>query len=299
MCRKFKIKFEIYLFLKAESEIIKLVLPGRKYPAKLLLFGEYSVLDGASAIAFPLDIYFGRWDKGPLPDGAQSFFEYLKELDFLDVSKIDWFLGEGYTFESTIPEGYGLGSSGALTAACFDAFRKEETLSHKILQRHLAIIESYFHGQSSGLDPLCSYLNKCIIKTADSISVRKELSLPEDLFLIDSGKSRSTAALVELFKQKLKAESFNNAVLSLKTQGNRAIDALIKGDSAQFKSCFQEISELQLRYFPEMILPEIESLWREGLASGDYFLKLSGAGGGGFYLAHGALEPGKTIIKIS
>jgi len=299
LCRKFKIKFEIYLFLNAESEIIKLVLPKRIYPAKLLLFGEYTVLEGASAIAFPLESYFGQWGKGPLPDGAQDFFKYLKGLDFLDTSKLDWFLDQDYTFISTIPEGYGLGSSGALTAACFDAFKTAEPGSHALLQSHLASIESYFHGQSSGLDPLCSYLNSCIIKTTDSISVKKSLALPKDLFLIDSGKSRSTSALVELFRQKLDNESFRKALVSLKSLGDQAISVLIRGDLTQFKICFQEISKLQLKHFSEMILPEIEDLWREGLSSSNYFVKLSGAGGGGVYLGHGMLEPGRTIVKIS
>jgi len=299
LCRKFKIKFEIYLFLNAESEIIELVLPGRIYPAKLLLFGEYSVLEGASAIAFPLDTYSGKWGKGSLSAGAQDFFKFLKSFDFLDAAKIDWFLDQDFTFVSTIPVGYGLGSSGALSAACFDAFKNTEPESPELLQSKLAGIESYFHGQSSGLDPLCSYLDSCIIKTSDSVSVRKSVSLPGDLFLIDSGRSRSTAVLVELFKQKLEDENFEKAVLSLKTLGDRAIDALINDDFALFKSCFLEISKLQLMHFKEMIITDIEGLWKEGWASGDYFIKLSGAGGGGFYLGYGRPELNKNIIKIS
>ena len=34
----------------------------KKYPAKILLFGEYSIIKDSSALAFPLMEYSGNWD---------------------------------------------------------------------------------------------------------------------------------------------------------------------------------------------------------------------------------------------
>ena len=37
------------------------ILLNRKYPAKVLLFGEYGVLEGSMGLAIPLPVFAGRW----------------------------------------------------------------------------------------------------------------------------------------------------------------------------------------------------------------------------------------------
>ena len=44
------------------------------------------------------------------------------------------------------------------------------------------------------------------------------------------------------------------------------------------------ISKFQWDFFPEMIPTNMRGFWLNGLDSGDYVLKLCGAGGGGYIL---------------
>ena len=104
----------------------------------------------------------------------QSLFEYTKYLAGLSegLLRFDWEaikadLDRKLYFDSNIPQGYGVGSSGALVAAFYDRYALEKTYSKDDLTSqkltHLknifATMESHFHGQSSGLDPLNSYLS--------------------------------------------------------------------------------------------------------------------------------------------
>ena len=113
------------------------------YPSKILLFGEYSVLLSSSAIAIPFRKFTGEWaypgyysDEYPM-DAIQSsqdlkgFLTYLKQVEenhqleyLFDIATFEKDLEYHLYFKSTIPIGYGLGSSGALTAAIFDRYAK-------------------------------------------------------------------------------------------------------------------------------------------------------------------------------
>ena len=46
----------------------------------------------------------------------------------------------------------------------------------------------------------------------------------------------------------------------------------------------RKLSDFQYQYFQEMIPKKYQQIWMDGLVSGDYTLKLCGAGGGGFML---------------
>ena len=81
-------------------------------------------------------------------------------------------------FDSSIPQGYGVGSSGALVAAIYDKYATDKITVLENLTREkllkLKIIfskmESFFHGKSSGLDPLNSYLSlPILINSKDNI----------------------------------------------------------------------------------------------------------------------------------
>src|SRR5690606_10766092 len=101
----------------------------------------------------------------------------------------DW--DEGYRFEMNTPVGYGAGSSGVLTAIVYDQYRKDSNeINITDLKKRLALIESFFHGESSGLDPLVSYLNKPILVKSGQVKVVEDALNIEDwkIYLIDSGE---------------------------------------------------------------------------------------------------------------
>jgi mevalonate kinase len=70
----------------------------------------------------------------------------------------------------------------------------------------------------------------------------------------------------------------------LSREVNFAVDAILGNDRSNLFHHLWLISKFQWEYFPEMIPTQMRGLWSKGLESGDYILKLCGAGGGGFIL---------------
>jgi mevalonate kinase len=156
---------------------------GKTFYSKVLLFGEYSVIKHSMALSTPYKLFeghlaFRRGDGQARDPELKALAEYLKRLkgkgglDFdFDLASFEFDVAQGLFFDSTIPQGYGVGSSGALVAALFDRYgtsvddNKRGILE---LKRILARIESHFHGSSSGLDPLISYLNESLLIGPDN-----------------------------------------------------------------------------------------------------------------------------------
>jgi len=74
-------------------------------------------------------------------------------------------------------------------------------------------MESFFHGKSSGLDPLNSYLSlPILINSKNNI---ESTSIPTQhiegkgaVFLLDSGSTGETAPMVQLFMEQMKNDGF-------------------------------------------------------------------------------------------
>ena len=74
-------------------------------------------------------------------------------------------------------------------------------------------MESFFHGKSSGLDPLNSYLSiPILINSKDNIEATgiptQSLNGKGAVFLIDSGIVGETAPMVNIFMENLKDQGF-------------------------------------------------------------------------------------------
>jgi len=273
----------------------------KNYASKLLLFGEHIVIKGARALAIPYPAFSGRWSFGPddpkLQQALPAFSSYLRDknikgVDF-DLVAFDQDLVNGLFFESNIPVGYGLGSSGALCAAVYDRYAKQpikrEDSAHLAqLQAILAQMEGFFHAASSGVDPLVCYLGHPILLQDGQKPKIVPFNYPttaSPFFLIDTHITRQTGPFVSLFLQKYKELDFQAKVEQDIVPANEAaIDALLAGNAVALWSAFQAISSFEYRCFLEMIPTGILPLWEEGLARGDFALKLCGAGGGGFML---------------
>ncbi len=284
---------------------MKTLIHTRKYPAKLLLFGEYTVLEGGQALALPVWDFSGEWvfEGG----GAQSFGESLNELaawlverERLGSLEGRWMLHRlradllsGAVFRSSIPAGYGLGSSGALVAALFETYctdsERLESLPLGHLRAMLAEVESFFHGTSSGVDPLVSLLGKPLLIDGDELKAVRGREWAAQgkvaLFLFDTQHPRQTAPLVAAFRKRLAAEpDFAKAIDAFKVANDAAVYAFLHGSADELAEAWCRISALQVRHMQEMIPSGAAELWREGLATDRWWLKLCGAGGGGYLL---------------
>lgn len=282
------------------------------YAGKLLLFGEYTTIRGSQALALPLPIYKGEWrvdsiDSSNYPS-LLSFIEYLEQkratqqLDIqLDLQRFKKEVIEGLYFKSNIPMGYGAGSSGALCAAVYDRFTfapitRNDEAHFTLLKKELASMEGYFHGSSSGTDPLICYLNTpALLEPSGHIKlVTPNVSNNEygHFFLLDTGSARKTAPLVELFMKKCEQIAFANSLhRELIIYNERAITDYLSGSRDTLLSHLMDISAFQLSHFDEMIPDNFKAIWQLGLETGEFALKLCGAGGGGFLLGYSLTMP--------
>jgi mevalonate kinase len=269
----------------------------KKIPAKVLLFGEHTILRGASALAAPLWARYSQWETGGTAAqqaGLMGLAAYLEEHfpEAFDLKQFREDLAAGYYLDSNIPVGYGLGSSGAVCVAVYTTYvtpKGEAQLASEGAKAFFAQMESFFHGTSSGTDPLISYLQQAIRLLPDGGFQKETIpSLPAGwkLFLLDTGKARQTAPLVNYFTQRFdKEEDFRNAVRThWIAPNNEAIDALLTGELETLWQHFRQISQFQIDHLPPMVLPSVEAVWQAGLASDHYLLKICGAGGGGYCL---------------
>ena len=142
--------------------------------AKIILFGEYGMIEDSKGLVVPYSFYNGTLKFSDLGSEfekksnqhLQKYSDFLSTLDVsdefkLDIEKFKNDIESGLFFDSNIPQGYGVGSSGALVAAIFEKYSlnklNPESISKENLKQLKAVfgeMESYFHGTGSGMETL-------------------------------------------------------------------------------------------------------------------------------------------------
>lgn len=277
------------------------------HPSKILLFGEYTVLNGSRALAIPWYEYSGQWSLEKYTQSeAESSYQSLKDfaikhpLNNIDGARLLDDIQSGLWFDSSIPQGQGLGSSGALVAAIYQRYGDFKNKSLIEIKNDLGQLESYFHGSSSGLDPLVSFLQKpLLIHSPDEIEVLDKMpSLPVS-FLVDTKQERKAGPLIEIYKRKILDPSFKKGVAeNLVFAVTSAVDTLLEGNMEKFFHHTWLISRFQWDDFKEMIPAEVHGIWKQGLDQGDFVLKLCGAGGGGHILGFSKNNSFETLTPL-
>lgn len=265
----------------------------RRFPAKILLFGEYTVINGSAALALPFNTFSGAWGAG-----ARGHYDWNPLLRFLqarpgllDLPRLERDLEQGHGFASTIPQGKGLGSSGALVAALFGAYGAHAGLSLTAIRERLAELEGHYHGQSSGVDPLVSWVDRPLLLNGTETPRITEVPIADwhksqRWFLLDSGVARHSAPLVAVFKQKRAEAGFQETLGLLEALVSECIHDYENFDEAHMGLHMEELSLLQLNAFAEMIPAALRVVWEQGLKERQFALKLCGAGGGGFFIGY-------------
>ncbi|WP_335973649.1 mevalonate kinase [Gaetbulibacter jejuensis] len=285
-------------------------MKGPLFYSKILLFGEYGIIKDSKGLSIPYNFYNGALkvaseltnEAKASNDALKRFADYLEQVDAelvtFDIESLKQDIANGMYFDSSIPQGYGVGSSGALVAAIYDKYAHDkitvlENLTREKLLQLKAIfseMESFFHGKSSGLDPLNSYLSlPILINSKDNIEATGIPSQKVDgkgaVFLLDSGVVGETAPMVSIFMENMKQEGFRNM---LKDQFIKHTDACVedflKGDIKSLFNNTKQLSKVVLNHFKPMIPKQFHELWKRGLETNDYYLKLCGSGGGGYIL---------------
>ncbi|QFZ54074.1 mevalonate kinase [Oceanihabitans sp. IOP_32] len=285
-------------------------MKGPLFYSKILLFGEYGIIKDSKGLSIPYNFYNGalKMDDNRSEtalasnESLKKYVAYLSEIDpnlvTFDMATLKKHVNEGMYFDSSIPQGYGVGSSGALVAAIYDEYAHDKITVLENLTRDkllklksvFSAMESFFHGKSSGLDPLNSYLSiPILINSKDNIEVTGIPSQKSDgknaVFLIDSGIIGETAPMVRVFMENMKQEGFRQM---LKNQFIKHTDACVedflRGDIKSLFANTKHLSKVVLNHFKPMIPAQFHELWKKGIETNEYYLKLCGSGGGGYIL---------------
>ncbi|MEL0643831.1 mevalonate kinase [Olleya sp. Ti.3.14] len=285
-------------------------MKGPLFYSKILLFGEYGIIKDSKGLSIPYNFYNGalKMEDNPSEVAQQSnqslqrFADYLSKIDdslvVFDIQSLNKDVKAGMYFDSSIPQGYGVGSSGALVAAIYDKYAQDkitvlENLTREKLLTLKAIfseMESFFHGKSSGLDPLNSYLSlPILINSKENIEATGIPTQSSDgqgaVFLLDSGIIGETAPMVSIFMENMKQEGFRTMLKNQFIKHTDAcVDDFLKGDIKSLFKNTKQLSKVVLNNFKPMIPAQFHELWKNGIETNDYYLKLCGSGGGGYIL---------------
>ena len=302
-------------------------MKGPLFYSKILLFGEYGIIKDSKGLSIPYNFYNGalKVDENPTQEAIKSnlslrrFVTYLEDLQTTQSNLVTFKIAtlkedveRGMYFDSSIPQGYGVGSSGALVAAIYDKYANDKITVLENLTREKLLklknvfsqMESFFHGKSSGLDPLNSYLSiPILINSKDNIEATGIPTQSFDgkgaVFLLDSGIIGETAPMVTIFMENLKDQGFRKM---LKNQFIKYTDSCVEnflgGDIKSLFANTKKLSKVVLNNFKPMIPEQFHSVWQKGIDTNDYYLKLCGSGGGGYILGFTQdLEKAKVSLK--
>jgi mevalonate kinase len=216
----------------------------------------------------------------------------LKDLLDLDAFSND--INDNIFLLSNIPEGYGLGSSGAVVAAIYDKYAIKPEHIHSLpdlnlIRSLLSQMENFFHSKSSGLDPLISLIQQPIhLKEGGEVNIVEEKILIDNYYtvdLFDTNISRHTSTIVGKFNKRMTEKEFKGNIenIYLKLVSD-CIRYWVNFKYDELKESLLNLSEFQLKHFDFSIPDIIREKWQKGLNTGKEIYKLCGAGGGGFMI---------------
>ena len=285
-------------------------MKGPLFYAKVLLFGEYGIIKDAKGLSIPYNFYKGALKISDTKnDQAQisnqkltEFVDYLEKINrtlvTFNIKQLREDLSRGLYFDSSIPQGYGIGSSGALVAAVYDRYAHNKiTILENLtrvkllkLKQIFGQMESFFHGKSSGLDPLNSFLSlPILIHSKDILEPTGIPSQPKAgkgaVFLLDSGSMGETAPMVNIFIQNMESPTFRKMIKEqFISYSDRCVEHFLSGDIISLFGDLKRLSKTVLTHFKPMIPEQFHALWKTGIDTNAYYLKLCGSGGGGYIL---------------
>ena len=296
-------------------------MKGPLFYAKILLFGEYGIIKDSKGLAIPYNFYQGALKvsenlKGIAKESNSNLLKFYQYLSSLDTNLTHFRLEElkkdidrGMYFDSSIPQGYGVGSSGALVAAIYDKYADDKITVLENLTRDkllklkavFSLMESFFHGKSSGLDPLNSYLSiPILINSKNNLEATGIPSQKEGkgaVFLLDSEQVGETEPMVNIFMNKMKNEGFRRMLNEdFANYTDACIDDFLHGNINSLFGNVKQLSKVVLANFKPMIPKAFHQIWQQGIDTNAYYLKLCGSGGGGYIL--GFTEDYKNTQEI-
>jgi mevalonate kinase len=286
-------------------------------PSKILLFGEYTILNGSDALAVPYDILFGEFDfinsnnEKTLESNRQLelLSEFLKNntnlIHIIDTDKFKVDINQGLFFNSNIKEQYGLGSSAAISAEILRMYSNWKSTDIYKTKEILSQIETFYHGQSSGIDALVSYLKSPIWIKDKNLVVIADFSFSKlslfGTFLIDTQINSKTKNHVEDYRRRYNDDRIFKKQIekTLIPAVNNTIEYFLNENTEMFFKEIERINHIQTTIFKKLIPERNLKNALYGLSNQLFYLKLCGSGGGGFLLGftHDSVNTKKYFLS--
>lgn len=275
---------------------------------KFILVGEHFILYDIPALAMPWnDVAFTLSQTSspePVQERIAQSWQHARTL--VGLEKTATF---PFSFQSTIPQGAGFGSSAALCLSLLEAATHEANLTLSTEQRieHATTLESLFHGRSSGLDPTV---------VAHKKPLRVRMGQPPQPFswelngygfvLSVSREQRQTAEAVHKVRMFSEAQPQRfAAMLDTMRELVTDVEALVAGSEAIADLSFDERGQRMGNWLNTnhsllaelgVSSPHLEELVQVARDHGALGAKLTGAGMGGGMVA---LAPEAALDSLS
>ncbi len=216
-------------------------------PGKIILFGEWDVLDGGPALSIavaprfnlkiepcdlprlrlqnlsqfgptlPLDLTKDFFNQEALPPHEKFWFPLLNTIRFFykSLPEFKFFLesqspGWDLSFHCEWPLEHGLGSSSALVACWLAFFRNQHWIPsiHKSFEIGKEALRSFQSGLGSGLDLATQLWGRSVEMNQNQPHPGRLKKLPTNLYFLRTGKKKLTAA--SLKKEKPPTHALQN-----------------------------------------------------------------------------------------
>ncbi len=267
---------------------------------KVILLGEHAVVYGYPAVSVPLlsavvqvqvtqtdgkDLLSCAYYRGKLTDAPMAVMGYKRLIE--KTRETLPLISEGLTISvsSTIPPGYGLGSSAAVAVAIvrglYDFCRHR--LTHEQLLKLVHIAETYAHGNPSGVDAWTTSTNRPLWFIHDREPIWLSLRRPLYLVVAGSRAPGNTHDAVQHVQDTLARRVYLHPMEQLAKLTEDARWALIQGDYRRL-GLLMTAAQYHLERLG-ITTDHIDALIAVALASGALGAKLTGSGDGGSIIA--------------
>ena len=262
-------------------------------PGKFIVVGEHFVVHGVPAIAAPVTGVGTRVTVNAAPhdeihvpvtgDAAAVAMEV-----FAAALQQETKLGTrvSVTVESSIPVGFGLGSSAAYSVGLAGALAKYagHTIPIDTLRGRAHELETIIHGKPSGIDDtVISHRRPLLFIDGES----RPVTLGDAFhFVLGScdypGATKDAVAAVNA-QARAQPEQFQRIITAAKRVTDQAVAALASGDPVALGREMDTAHSLLSSVL--VSTPELDSLVRAARDAGAFGAKLTGGGYGGFMVA--------------